>query len=195
MEEASPWQLCPLDDQALLASSVEIYASLYQQLLQRGDWDNQLIPSYNPVIPIVTHSFRHREGWRIFLLLTPWMLTRLLLPMRDPGLSLPNQQQKDTLMLLGPLLEVDLLGQRQKAHLQYHPLLGHYLIQPLIQSLHKYSDADAVLSAWSTIVDTRDTLIRQHDRHCKWQQDVSRREMFSGLLRPRPHQSPTLSGV
>ncbi|MBF0160565.1 MAG: [NiFe]-hydrogenase assembly chaperone HybE [Magnetococcales bacterium] len=196
MAEASHWQLCLLDDEALLAHSIEIHTALYQQLLQRGDWDESLIPSYNPAMPIVTHSFRHMDDWRIFLLLTPWMLARLLLPKRDPGLPLPSEQQNDdTLMLLGPLLEVELLGQRQKAHLHYHPLLGHYLIQPLIQSLHKYSDADAVLSAWSTIVDTRDTLVRKHNRRCEWQQDVSRREMFSSLLRSRSHEPKMLSGV
>ncbi|MBF0124469.1 MAG: [NiFe]-hydrogenase assembly chaperone HybE [Magnetococcales bacterium] len=179
------WELCLLDDETLQAVSTEIYAALYQQLLRHGAWDEMLMPSHNPNLPVLTRSFRYLEPWRIFLLLTPWMLARLWVPLRDPGLPLPAECGDG--LLLGPPLEIELMSQRQKAHLQYQPRLGHHLIQPLVQSLHKYADAEAVFSAWSAIVTTRNTLIREHNRRCEWQQDVSRREMFSGLLHRRTH--------
>jgi hypothetical protein len=115
------------------------------------------------------------------------MLARLLLPIRDPGLPLPdNWGSADSMAengLLGPLQEVSLLGQKQWAHLHRDAVLGDYLMQPLVQALHRYANPEAVFAAWTATVQRRDALLQASKKRCDWQQDLSRREMFAGLFR------------
>ncbi|MBF0271905.1 MAG: DUF3457 domain-containing protein [Magnetococcales bacterium] len=186
----SGWILHPADDAALQAVTVERYTQLYQSHRQEGMENGVDFWAMPPRgWPVEARSFRHLDPWRIFLLLTPWMLMRVLMPMRDPGLPLPpgwgEPDGPESGGLLGPLLTVYLLGQKQMAHLHRDPVLGDYLIQPLVQSLHKYANPEAVFSAWTETVQRRDAFVQASNRRCDWQQDLSRREIFSGLFRER----------
>jgi hypothetical protein len=72
-----------------------------------------------------------------------------------------------------------LLSQDQLAHLNYHPALGHYLLQPLCLDMEPYVEGDEVFRAWSEVIRIRDANMEQARRDCPLQKEISRRELFS----------------
>ncbi|MDD5331120.1 MAG: hypothetical protein PHX38_14065, partial [Sulfuricella sp.] len=95
-------------------------------------------------------------------------------------------------LVIGPLLDFTILGGAQKAHLNYLPELGHFLLQPLVQSMEGYASADAVFAAWNEVIKTRDRVMEEQQRECGWQKEVSRRELFgrlAGYRTKRPDQA------
>jgi hypothetical protein len=178
------WQLPPsalLEDDAALTATVErIYDRLYEQLFQ-----HDLV--INHALPIETRAARRVGDWRVFLLLTPWMLARTLVPGTPPALTFPSEWQRSEragadAVVLGPLLQFSLLDTAQKAHLNYDAVLGHYLLQPLVLAMEPFRDAGEVFSAWNDVIRTRDENMRKMERECRWQQEVSRREFFRGMV-------------
>ncbi len=173
------WHRCPpelREDEPFLAAVTELHRELYRQHFSHD-------PAVNPALGVEIRAFRHTGEWRIFLLLTPWMLTRILVPDRDPGVVIPpawqaGARREEEFQLLGPTVSVDLLGQRQSAHLGYHPQLGHYLLQPLAMNMEEYRSADEVFAAWNEVIRTRDENMAKMQRDCPWQKEVSRREFF-----------------
>lgn len=174
------WQICPpdlVDDDALTAAVIEVHQAILDEHL-KGD------PMLNPALGIQQRAFRQIEGWRVLLLLTPWMLARLLFPKTPPVPSLPEgwsaaDRRDANYLVLGPRLSFQLLGQTQQAHLNYHPRLGHYLLQPICLNLQPYEDADAVFEAWNAVIRTRDENLAKARRDCPLQEEVSRRELFT----------------
>lgn len=147
----------------------------------------------NHALPIDVRALRHTEPWRIVLVLTPWMLARVFSPLRDPGVALPpdwcaEQRLGASYTVIGPPIAFALLGQQQTAYLNYQPELGHYLIQPLVQSMQQYPSAQAVYEAWSEIIRIRDETIRKRQLQCEWQNEVSRREFFTRFRAQRDRQ-------
>jgi len=117
------------------------------------------------------------------------MLSRLLFSEAVPALELPQgwkgrAREGSGYLLLGPPLEFDLLGQRQRAHLGYLPRLGHYLTQPIVLNMPPYDSPEAVFSAWNGVIEARDASMQRLHRDCPWQRELSRREFF-GRLRER----------
>lgn len=174
------WQAAPaeLDDAALVEVLVNIYKAHYQDAFA----DELLI---NHALPVEVRALRKIEGWSVCLLLTPWMLARLYIPDGDPGIPIPpdwgmREREGMSNTVIGPPLEFELLGSRQKAHINYHPELGHYLLLPLIQSLEKYATAKEVYEAWNQVIEIRDENIKKMNRRCKLQGEISRREFFCG---------------
>ncbi|MDP2155438.1 MAG: [NiFe]-hydrogenase assembly chaperone HybE, partial [Sulfuricella sp.] len=105
---------------------------------------------------------------------------------RDPGLRIPAgwsaaERAVAPFLVIGPLLDFTILGGEQKAHLNYLPELGHFLLQPLVQSMERFESADAVFAAWDEVIKTRDRVMEEQKRECGWQKEVSRREFFSRL--------------
>lgn len=182
MVTAEAWRLCPPDlvaDEALTLEVLRVHQALLRDHLL-GD------PMLNMRLGIQQRALRRIEGWRVLLLLTPWMLARLLFPDREPGLRLPQgwtaaELAGNPYQVLGPPLSFSLLGQPQRAHLSYHPDLGHYLLQPLCLDMEPYADADAVFAAWSQVIRTRDENMEKARRDCPLQKELSRRELFSRL--------------
>jgi hypothetical protein len=108
------------------------------------------------------------------------------LPTHPPKLELPGgwsaeERQEADYLVLGPRLDFQLLDQPRQAHLNHHPRLGHYLLQPLILNMAGFDSADAVFEAWNRVIRTRDENMEKMRRDCPWQKDVSRRELFRGL--------------
>ena len=179
MTEAA-WQICPpdlVDDDALTAAVIEVHRAILDEHL-KGD------PMLNLALGIQLRAFRQIEGWRVLLLLTPWMLVRLLFPETPPVPSLPEgwraaERGDADYQVLGPRLDFRLLGQPQQAHLNYHPRFGHYLLQPICLNLEPYSDAEAVFEAWNAVIRTRDENLAKARRDCPLQEEVSRRELFT----------------
>jgi hypothetical protein len=176
------WQLGPLaaaGDAQAIAGVRDCFEGLYRSHF--GD-DRQV----NHDLPVEVRAFRRSEGWCVFLLLTPWMMARVYLPEHDPGLALPAgwsaaERATAPFVVIGPTLGFNMLGGEQKAHLNYLPELGHFLLQPLVQSMAAYVSADAVFEAWNDVINTRVRAMEQMKRECLFQREVSRREFFTGL--------------
>lgn len=180
------WQLAPADlgDEAELAAAL---VRAHQEILERellGD------PMLNPALGIQVRAFRRIDDWRVLLLLTPWMLARLLFPEQRPNLAIPTDwssaaRRDADYVVLGPRVAIELLGQRQAAHLNYHRSLGHFLLQPLCLDMSPYSNPEAVFSAWNQVIETRDANLERTQRDCPMQREVSRRELFSRIVAPK----------
>lgn len=180
---SSQWQLLDSkkNDDELISAVLDVFTDLYQTYFV-----NELLVNHN--LPIEIRAFRHTDLWRIFLLLTPWTLARLFLPERDPGIALPSgwqaaERAQAPVTVIGPAIPLAILGGRERAHLNYHPSLGHYLIQPLIQSMEQFKTPDEAFNAWNEVIKTRNRVIEEQQRRCEWQQEVSRREFFAKLRR------------
>lgn len=175
------WQLGTFgDDQAVLDAVALGFGEVY-----RRDFLDQ--PAVNHDLPIEVRAFRRSEDWCVLLLLTPWMLARIFLPLRDPGLSIPDgwhamERAAAPFIVIGPQLEFPLLGASLKAHLNYLPGLGHFLLQPLALSMLQYDSAEKVFSAWDEVIEKRDRVMEEKKLDCQWQKEMSRREFF-GFLR------------
>jgi len=178
----SNWRTYPADladDEALTATVLEIHQGILQGQLAAD-------PMVNLNLPIQQRAFRPIEGWRVLLLLTPWMLARLLFPSKPPALQIPEgwsavERQDADYLLLGPRMGFQLLGQPQQAHLNFHPRLGHYLLQPICLNMEPYPDAEAVFEEWNQVIRTRDENMEKAKRDCPLQKEVSRRELFRRL--------------
>jgi hypothetical protein len=142
----------------------------------------------NPALPVLARAVRRNEGWCVFLVLTPWMLARVFLPQESPALRLPSgwdaiERAGESYQVIGPAVDLVLSTGTQRAHINYDPVLGHYLVQPLVQAMAQFDSAEAVFGAWNTVIATRDRVMAEQQRDCPWQREVSRREFFSRLMR------------
>jgi len=181
------WQLAQgnTHDKAQLCQSlVDVHRHLYKQYF-RGEL------GVNDRLPIQVRAYRAINSWHVCLVLTPWMLARHCIPMKDPRLAIPAtwsaEARKDrAYVVIGPRLELQLLGSFQQAYLNFDPTLGHYLLQPLVQSMDRYTSADEVFHAWDTVIKIRDENIRKAQKDCPWQREISRREL---LARAWTHES------
>lgn len=171
-------------DSAVIAAVGDCFGEIY-----RNHFSAELMVNRN--LPVEIRAFRRSDGWCVFLLLTPWMMTRVFLPERDPGLRVPTgwsaaKRASANFLVIGPLIGFSILGGEQKAHLNYLPELGHFLLQPLVQSMERFESADEVFAAWDEVIKTRDRVMEEQKRECGWQKEVSRREFFGRLAGNRP---------
>lgn len=175
------WEMCSLEDEALLEKTVAVFTEIHARHF-KNDRDA------NHALPIVTRSFRHDGAWRVFLLLTPWLLGRLFFPKENPQLTLPagwdaaSRAETAEFLALGPPVQVKLHGDDQKGNIQYQPGLGHFLIQPLAMAMNTFNSADAAFAAWSDVIQRRDQMMKEKHKECSWQKELSRREMFAGVF-------------
>jgi len=165
------------EDSALIARLEAMHRRLYEEVFA-GD------PAVNERLGIQTRAFRRVDDWRVVLVLTPWMLSRFLIPDDDPGLPLPGGWHADArrdspYLLLGPRMSFDMLGQNQQAHLNFDSELGHYLLQPIVLDMSRYDSPESVFSAWNDVIRTRDENMEKHRKDCPWQKEISRRELFN----------------
>lgn len=115
----------------------------------------------NHDLKVELRGLKFVDGWISGFLLTPWMLCSLYIPVLgrpdieiEPEWLAQNRKQQEY-MVIGPLKTFDVGGASQKANLNYHPKLGHYLLQPLVQIMDKYSDNESAFSAWSEVINFR----------------------------------------
>jgi hypothetical protein len=182
MPEAVSWQLAEPalgEDGRLMEAVREAHESLLHTHFA-GD------PAINPALGVECRAFRRLDDWRVMLVLTPWMLARLLFPDRPPEVVIPAgwsaaDRTNAGYEVLGPVMEVALLGQTQRTHLNFQPRLGHYLLHPLCLNMMPYANAEAVLEAWNQVIRTRDQNMEQMQRECAVQKDISRREFFGRI--------------
>ena len=182
MPGESVWQVLPPElaaDEALGRAVLDVHRDVLHEQLA-GD------PMLNMALPVELRALRRIEDWRVLLLLTPWMLARLLFPDEPPDLEVPPGWSKDErrdsdYLVLGPKLSFDLLGQRQHAHLNFRQGTGHFLLQPICLDMKGYENADAVFEAWNQVIRVRDDNMEKAKRDCALQKEISRRELFRRL--------------
>jgi hypothetical protein len=143
----------------------------------------------NEALPIMARSTRSTGGWFLTVVLTPWMLARLAIPESQPSIALPAgwsaaEREGAPFVLLGPVRACVILGARLRGHLAYHPLLGHYLLQPLCLAMQPYGSAEQVFAAWDEVIETRSENMRKREIDSPWHKELSRRELF-GRRAPR----------
>ncbi len=182
MPNTAKWQLPPAsldDDQAFLTYLVELHQKLNDECFIHD-------PIANQALGIQVRAFRRIEEWRLLLILTPWMLSRILSPLREPQLDIPQawsaeSRARSDYQIMGPGVNLELLDQRLAAHINHDTTLGHYLLQPLVLNMEKFKTPAAVFQAWNQVIRTRDANMEKMKRDCPWQKEVSRRELFRGI--------------
>ncbi len=168
-------------DEALAEAVAAYHRELYATRFKED-------PAVNHRLPVHVRNVQHSKPWRIALLLTPWMLARLWTADTTPPVAIPDgwsaeDRRESDYTVLGPAVALEQLG-GQRAHLNYAPPLGHYLLQPLVLSMEGYSDADAVFAAREEVLRTRQARREQLER----ESGFSRRAFICGLGR-RDRQS------
>lgn len=176
------WQPGPTAhmDGDMLMATVE---RLFQEMLEEHFSED---PAFQSELPVQIRALREIEGWRALLLLTPWMLCRLLFPPEAAELELPEGYdpasrglEGEKFELLGPIVEFNLLESKQKAHPSFLAGLGCFFIQPLILNLQPFSTADEVFGAWNRIIRTRDENRKRLNVKSAWHEEVSHRELLA----------------
>ncbi len=143
----------------------------------------------HPSLGVELRDLRLVAGWWLGHLLTPIALYRICIPTAVPPLPLPSgwtpgERAVQPCLALGPLLALPVPGLIGRGHLHYLPELGHFLLQPEVQGLRRYPDADAVFSAWNQVLRFR----QQTRANLKKQQQCDRRAFLQRLM-PIPKDS------
>lgn len=168
------------EEDILVKQVIDAFTEMYHTY-----FDDEMLVNHH--LPIEVRAFRQTDIWWVLLLLTPWMLARVFLPQQAPkDIKIPDDWQAEvrkqaTFTVIGPAVNLAILGGRERAHLNYHPRLGHYLIQPLIQSMSQFNQPEEAFEAWNQVIRTRNQVIEQQKKQCDWHQEVSRREFFAKL--------------
>ncbi|WP_294945317.1 [NiFe]-hydrogenase assembly chaperone HybE [Sulfurivirga sp.] len=111
----------------------------------------------NAHLNVEIRGLRRVDDWVVAFVLTPWMLAQVFCPLEPPHLPLPDDWRAEArgeapYVVIGPPMRFQLGGQPFQAFLNYHPRLGHYLVQPLVQSMGQYADNEAAFAAWAEVL-------------------------------------------
>ncbi len=163
-----------------------LVTSVFSDIYARSFADDPLI---NHRLSIEIRALRDIDDWRVFLLLTPWMLSRIYLRSEEASINVPPAWQvenriNEPYLVVGPQVGFCLLEHEQLAHLNYHPELGHYLVQPLILRMEQYNSAGEVYRDWNTVIETRNENMKKRQAECRCQEEISRREFFTRMVQP-----------
>ncbi len=163
-----------------------LVTSVFSDIYLRSFADDPLI---NHRLSIEIRALRDIDDWRVFLLLTPWMLSRIYLRSEEASINVPPAWQvenriNEPYLVVGPQVGFCLLEHEQLAHLNYHPELGHYLVQPLILRMEQYNSAGEVYRDWNTVIETRNENMKKRQAECRCQEEISRREFFTRMVQP-----------
>ncbi len=146
------------------------------------------------VQPSIGYDYRGlhtADEWDIGYVLTPWMLAHIFLPRRPPAppsAVLPadwhaNVRKNKLFQLLGPALDFVVGEEMPSLHVQWIADFGHFLFQPLILKLSRYSDAEAVWKAQSDVLEARERASRERLAEMKKQDaQLDRRAFLRRML-------------
>ncbi|WP_029407660.1 [NiFe]-hydrogenase assembly chaperone HybE [Thiomicrorhabdus sp. Milos-T2] len=149
------WQLIPANT---LKEAHDLIIHSFEHTYHKNFEDQWM--GVNHDLQVEMRGIKFVEGWITGFLLTPWMLCNLYIPVHpektlsfdiEPEWQASAQSDQDY-VVIGPLQEFSVGGQAQKAYLNYHPELGHYLLQPLVQIMDKYPDNERAFGAWSEVI-------------------------------------------
>lgn len=177
------WNLLPRelnDDDRFKQTLIDVHREIYDDYFS----DDPLI---NDSLDFHLHAYRRTSGWRVVLILTPWMMSRLLFPDKDPHIVIPEgwsgeERCGTDYQVLGPSLRLGWSGNYMQSHLNFHAKLGHYLLQPILLNMQNYHSPQEAFEAWNGVIRTRDENMKRMQRQCPWQEEVSRREFMQKYL-------------
>jgi hypothetical protein len=152
----SDWQLTDSAQQAVLPALLEsTFAKLYND-----DFADAMM-GINHKLKVEVRGWHRKDDWAMGVLLTPWMLTKVYIPLSIPkDLDIPagwsaDERQNAAYVVIGPLMNLMIDGQAHAVHINYHPQLGHYAVQPLVQKMNSYVDNEAAFAAWGEVLTFR----------------------------------------
>jgi hypothetical protein len=168
------WQLLPkalADDTKFKQALINVHRDIYDEFFE----DNPLI---NSSLGFHLHDYQRTSGWRVVLILTPWMMSRLLFPENNPHIVIPDgwsgeERCSTDYQVLGPSLRLGWSGNYMQSHLNFHAQLGHYLIQPILMNMQNYKTPQAALAAWNAIIRRRDAKINRRQLSCPCQEEFT----------------------
>ncbi len=154
--KASDWQLIEAGTLKQVHDQVvEVFTNTYSDAFE-DEW-----MGVNHDLQVELRGLKFVDGWVTGFLLTPWMLCSLYIPvMQAPPIDVDPEWRAEAktdadYMVIGPLKTFAIGGSPQKANLNYDSRIGHYLLQPLVQIMDKYSDNSAAFAAWSEVIEFR----------------------------------------
>ncbi len=139
----------------------------------------------NPSLSTCTRAFREVDGWKMFLLLTPWRLVRILIPPPDHEEMAQwlEQANPSSASALGLLVRLNVQGSPRKVHIQFDERLGLHFMEPLVMNMSGYCNNEELFAAHERVIVTRDSIMKKTGRSCTTQTEISRRELFSPLMK------------
>jgi hypothetical protein len=173
------WQLLPeelVDDARFKQTLIDVHREIYDEHFQDE-------PQINISLGFHLHAYRRTSGWRVVVILTPWMMSRLLFPEQNPQIVIPEgwsgeERYGTDYQALGPSLRLGWSGNYMQSHLNFHAQLGHYLLQPILMNMKHYHTPSQAFEAWRRAIGARSrrTLDRLHN--CPWQEELSDRNFL-----------------
>ncbi|WP_040724877.1 [NiFe]-hydrogenase assembly chaperone HybE [Thiomicrorhabdus sp. Kp2] len=149
----SDWQLIQTQT---LQETHDLIVDVFKNTYHKNFEEEWLGVNHN--LQVELRGFKFVDGWVTGFLLTPWMLCTIYIPvLQQPNLEietewLAERRQNQDYVVIGSLKTFDIGGSSQKGNLNYHPKLGHYLLQPLVQIMDKYADNESAFGAWSQVI-------------------------------------------
>ena len=183
MPEQRKWQLLPSHLQSDMRFQMALLVA-HRRIYDRWFAEE---PSSNPQLGFHLRGYRRSANWRILLMLTPWMLSRLLFPEQTPDIVIPqgwsaHEQRGSDYQWLGPVVRLDWDDRELKAHLNYQETLGHYLLQPLALDMRPYASPDAAFQVWDDSIKRKDANLQRRQRNRDWQTEGLRLELLTEHL-------------
>lgn len=152
----SKWQLTDAENlQQAQQQIIETFQSTYHE-----DFEDEMM-GINHKLNVEVRGLKLVENWLTGFILTPWMLGQIFMPLTeteaieiDPDWTVTSRKDQ-SYVVIGPLKQFEMAGQNQKAYLNYDAVLGHYLIQPLVQLMEKFQTNDEAFAAWGEVIQFR----------------------------------------
>jgi len=152
----SDWQLIDAPEVDALPALLEsTFAQLYND-----DFADAMM-GINHQLKVEVRGWHVKDNWAMGVLLTPWMLTKIYIPLSAPDdIAIPADWQADArqnapYVVIGELMTLTIDGQTHTVHINYHPTLGHYCVQPLVQKMNTYADNESAFAAWGEVLKFR----------------------------------------
>ncbi len=152
----SNWQLI---DSVIADNLPELLEKTFAQLYNDDFADAMM--GINHKLKVEVRGWHVKDNWAMGVLLTPWMLTKVYIPLSTPDApEVPADWQADArhnkpYVVIGDLMTLTIEGQAHRVHINYHPILGHYCVQPLVQKMNTYPDNEAAFAAWGEVLKFR----------------------------------------
>lgn len=163
VNNATTWQVFDDSEDSLETVILQVFNQVYN-----ADFADAMM-GINHQLKVETRGWQKGEQWKEVWLLTPWMLARVFFPTHADRLadkSLPldwcaETRQQEPYTVIGPLMPIQVEGKTIQTHLNYHPQLGHYWVQPLVQNMMKYANNESAYQAWGEVIAFRNAVRAQ----------------------------------
>lgn len=132
----------------------QAFATLYSD-----DFANAMM-GINHSLTTEVRGWHEKADWGMGVLLTPWMLTKVYVPLKTAVLDdiatpeswTTDERLNQPYVVIGDLMPLTIDEQTHQTYINHHPDIGHYWLQPLVQNMARYSDNDAAFAAWGEVL-------------------------------------------